>query len=77
MLRIAKKAIVLTEWHYEDKNKDPRGLGIYYSGRWIRNYVNLLKSFVPEKQIYLTKITNEIWPDSNWREFGHIIEVIK
>ena len=63
------------EWHNEDRRKDPEGLGVYYKGRWKRDYVALLKQFVPEEQIYVTKITEEIWPDKNWSEIGAVVEV--
>jgi len=36
----------------------------------------LLKQFVPEEKIRVTKITEEMWPDENWKRLGGVIEVI-
>ncbi len=76
MFRITRRALILTEWHSENQDKDPYGLGIYHFGCWKRNYVNLLKHFIPKDRIHLTKIPKEIWPDENWQNLGYIIEII-
>lgn len=75
MLRITRRALILVEWHYKEQNKDPQGLGVYHWGCWKRNYVNLLKQFVPEDKIRITKIPKELWPAENWQNLGYIIEV--
>lgn len=75
ILRIVCRALILVEWHAENQ-KDPYGLGIYHFGCWKRNYVNLIKQFVPENQICLTKIPKDLWPVRNWEKLGYIIEVI-
>lgn len=76
LIRIARRALILVEWHYfEAWEKDPRGLGVYHCGNWKRNYVALLRQFVGEEQIHLTKITDDIWPDKNWSKVGAVIEV--
>ena len=75
IIRIAHKTLIFIEWH-ENSEKDFQGLGIYHFGHWKRNYINLLKQFVPPKQIHLTKIPKEIWSEKNWDELGYIIEVI-
>ena len=65
------------EWHsFEPERKDPKGLGVYYLSCWKRDYVALLKQFVPEKKIHATKIPEEIWPDENWKIWGGVIEVV-
>lgn len=76
MVRITRRALILVEWHSEDQRKDPDGLGVYYLGCWKRDYVALLKQFVSEEQIYVTKITEDIWPEKNWSEVGAVIEVV-
>jgi len=78
MLRVACRGLILVEWHcFEPYHNDPNGLGIYYEGYWKRDYVALLKNnWVREEQIHLTKITEDIWPDKNWKEVGGIIEVV-
>ena len=76
MIRITRQALILVEWHsFESQNKDPYELGVYYYGYWKRDYVALLKQFVREEQIRVTKITEDIWPDKNWKEVGAVIEV--
>jgi len=76
MFRIARRALVLTEWHYENATEDPYGLGIYHFGHWKRNYINLLEQFIPRNKIHVTKIPEEIWPVKEWKELGYIIEAI-
>lgn len=78
MLRITHRALILVEWHCFDSQskKDPHGLGVYHYGCWKRDYVALLRQFVPEEQISITKITEEIWPDEQWKQTGAIIEVV-
>lgn len=76
MVRIANRALVLMEWHcFKPQRKDMEGLGIYHHGSWKRDYVALLKQFVPEERIRVTKITEDVWPDANWQEVGAIISV--
>lgn len=75
MLRIARRALVLLERHRSKPDgKDPRGLGVYSQGLWTRDYVALLKQFVPEDKIHVTKIPEEIWP--GWKDAGTVIEVV-
>ena len=77
MIRITRRTLILMEWHsFEPDHKDPKGLGAYYTGLWKREYVALLKQFVPEEQISVTKITGGIWPEKNWEEVGAVIEVL-
>jgi ubiquinone/menaquinone biosynthesis C-methylase UbiE len=76
MIRISKKGLILIEFHsFEKQHKDPYGFGVYYRGYWKRDYVELMKQFVPEEQIHITKITEEIWHDKNWSSIGAVIEV--
>jgi ubiquinone/menaquinone biosynthesis C-methylase UbiE len=77
MIRVTRLALILLEWHDFDSDHRDQGLGVYYRGAWRRDYVALLKQFVREEQIHVTKITEEIWPEKNWKEVGAIIEVIK
>ena len=75
MIRIARHALILVERHSEDEKKDPYGLGIYH-GCWKRDYVALLKQYVQEEQIHVIKITEDIWPEENWKKIGAVIEII-
>ena len=76
MVRIARKGIVLLEQHcFEGKNSVSSTLGVRRLGLWQRDYVALLKEFVPEERIGVTKVTNDMWPDHQWQEAGAIIEL--
>ena len=76
-IRITRRALIFMEWHsFEPQRKDPYGLGVYEQGNWKRDYVSLLKQFVIEEQIRVTKIPEETWPDKNWKRWGGVIEVI-
>jgi len=77
MIRVARRALVLMEWHcFQPQHKDPGGFGVYDQGHWKRDYVALLKQFVPAEQIRVTKIPEDIWPDENWKTLGAIVEVV-
>ena len=77
MIRVARKVLVLMELHcFEPDTKDPLGHGIYRYGNWVRDYAALLKQFVPEEQIRVTKIPEDVWPAEPWKELGAVIEVV-
>jgi len=77
MLRLTRRALILVERHcFEPQNGNPNGLGVYRYGCWERDYLTLLKQFVPEKHISITKITEDLWPEERWQKSGAIIEVI-
>ena len=77
MIRITRRVLIFMEWHsFEPDHKDPYGLGVYHHGNWKRDYIALLKQFVREEQIHVTKITEDIWPEKNWSELGAVIEVV-
>ena len=76
IVRVARKGLILVERHcFDSKNGDPNGLGIRRHSIWQRDYVALLKQFIPEGQIRVIKITEDMWPDTGWQEAGAIIEV--
>lgn len=62
---------------FEPNIKDPSGLGIYHRPNWVRNYLALLKQFVSEEQIRVTKIPEDVWPGKPWEQLGAVIEVTK
>ncbi|MBI3930972.1 MAG: class I SAM-dependent methyltransferase [Chloroflexi bacterium] len=75
MVRVARKGLILVEQHIcKPNNKANHSLGIRPYGLWQRDYVALLKQFVPEAQIGITKITEDMWADPQWQETGAIIE---
>ena len=77
MLRITRRALILVEWHsFAPRGKDPEGLGLHSLGYWKRDYAALLRQFVPEEQVDVTKIPEQVWPVEGWKEFGAIIEVM-
>ena len=77
LVRITQGALILMEWHsFEPDHKDTSGRGVYHFGCWKRDYVALLKRFISEEQIHVTKITEDVWPDKNWKEVGAVIDVV-
>lgn len=81
MIRITQQALVIMELHcFEPNIKDQSGLGTYLSGFpsgiWARDYVALLKQFVSEEHIQVTKIPEGIFPAKPWKELGAVIEVL-
>lgn len=77
MIRVTRRELILVEWHCaEPQNKDRHGLGIYWDGNWKRDYLALLKQFVPEEQIRATKIPEDAWPGKWWEDLGYTIEVV-
>ncbi len=72
MLRIARKALVFLEWHSFDSVANPRGV---YVGHWMRDYTALLKEFVPQENIHVTKMPEELWSDKYWQKYGGVVEV--
>lgn len=73
MLRVTRKALIFLEWHCFNSKSNPLGV---YVGHWMRNYVTLLKEFVPENKIKVIKMPEELWPDQNWQRWGAVIEVV-
>ena len=70
MLRLSRLALVFLEQH--DSNASAKGK--YWHGKWIRDYIGLMKQFVPEKNIQITRLTAEQWSDRDWQRIGAIIE---
>lgn len=80
MLRVARKALILSEWHEPAAgDRDRCGLGLLHRDHWKRDYVALLRQFVHEDQIEVTRAPAAIWPEDApaWRELGTIVEVRK
>jgi ubiquinone/menaquinone biosynthesis C-methylase UbiE len=73
MVRIAKKAIVLVEYH--DSSTSGEGSFVRKKGYWARNYNALFKSLKGVADVRLTKITRDIWDDDYWSAYGHVVEV--
>lgn len=76
MIRVAKKKILLFEWH------DDKITTSLYKSHWIHNYRFIINKFIPDEKIKITRmlpliaeqLPSEKW-DRNWAEFGNIIEV--
>ena len=76
IVRITRKGLILVERHnFGQCREDTDGLGVYTNGLWVRDYVTLLKRFVPEERIHITNTSEDIWPDTGWVKSGAIIEV--
>jgi SAM-dependent methyltransferase len=68
MIRIAKRSVIMLERY------DTNLLGVYRYGCWERDYVGILKQFINEKQISLTKITSNEWDEERWKKTGVLVE---
>lgn len=74
MVRITRRGLIFVEYHdFAQQLNDKQGLGVYTSGHWVRDYVALLKQFVPVEQIRVTRL-GDLWPGGNWGKFGAIVE---
>jgi ubiquinone/menaquinone biosynthesis C-methylase UbiE len=72
MLRITRSALIFFEWHSFGCASNPRGV---YVGHWLRDYVALLREFVAEESIHITKMPEELWLDKSWQKYGGVVEV--
>ena len=75
MLRVAKKGVVLIEWHQEGTKA--KGKYLYNKGYWIRDYTALLDERLDVKAVKTTSLTREDWDDDCWGRYGHVIEAVK
>ena len=74
MVRITRRGLIFVEYHdFARQLNDKQGLGVYTAGHWVRDYVALLKQFVPAEQIRVTML-GDLWPGGNWGKFGAIVE---
>ncbi len=67
MLRVAKKAIILNEWTGEFEKS-------FCAGHWVYNYKKLFSQFIPEQNIKVTKLPENLW-GGNWSRFGCVTEI--
>jgi SAM-dependent methyltransferase len=77
MIRVSKRTLILVEYHEPSRKDESAALGIRlgYSHRWKRNYLTLLRKFVPGAKINIIKIPRGVW-EGEWAEMGYLIEVI-
>ncbi len=70
MKRIARKGIILLEWHNLGRDEYDLHIGV-----WKRDYFKLLKRYFPVENISMYKIKKEDWPDKNWQKYGYLIKI--
>ncbi len=71
MVRIARRALILVEWHSFDSHNS---LGVY-ERHWRRNYETLLKELVPEDNVHAIKLPDDAgFEDEMWKKWGALIE---
>ena len=73
MLRVAKKGVVLMEWHEESGGATKWGR---LRKHWVRNYRLLFADLVGPEQVRISKLPDHLWEDRNWKRFGALIEVL-
>ena len=67
MARVAKKAIILVEWHTDSDSS-------IFKDHWAHNYRNLFQKILPDSEPRFLKLSPEIW-GGDWSEHGYIIEI--
>jgi len=72
-MRHPRQALILLEWHCFSSKSNPLSV---YAGHWMRDYVALLKEFVPERKIQVIKLPEELWSDENRQRYGGVVEVV-
>jgi len=77
MVDYTEHALILMEWHcfYPSQDKS-NGQGLYHLGYWIRDYKALFRAYTSLKNIKITKISHDIWPERNWEHVGALIELM-
>ena len=73
MVRITRRALLLMEWQCFEPQRKDRMVGAH---SWVRDYAALLKQFIGEDQIKVTKIPEDTWPDEGWKRHGAVIEAV-
>ena len=71
LFRVARKAVIFLEWH--DFEYTSNSLGTYV-GHWKRDYVAILREYVPEDRVRVSKLPRELWADQKWQKWGAVIE---
>ena len=66
MLRVAKKNIILCEYHAPTKP--------FYNDHWVYDYKELFKNYVEEKNMEIIELSKEK-NKNDWAKFGHIIKI--
>jgi ubiquinone/menaquinone biosynthesis C-methylase UbiE len=64
MVRVSRRALIFVEWYSEYQREDPQGLGVYCNVYWKRDYVALLRQFIPnypEDKIHISKFPEDMW----------------
>lgn len=72
MIRVARKAIILIEWHREQHTPDDRE---HIHGHWVYDYQLLLSKYSPSDGVRTTRITRELWDNDEWSSLGYVIEL--
>lgn len=66
IIRITRKAIILSEWFAPN-------VRYMYDRHWVRDYVAMLKEFIPNGSIQIIKYPENCWEDEKWRKYGYLI----
>jgi ubiquinone/menaquinone biosynthesis C-methylase UbiE len=67
LFRVSNKALIFNELHYGN------GANAIYKDHWIYDWNELLKNFVKQEQITISRIPQGLWL-GQWQEFGCVIE---
>lgn len=75
MVRIARKAIILHEFHDEMLRADNSFNGRSYDAHWIYNYEKCVQTLIPSPHIEVTNQSKKIWGGTGWGEYGALINI--
>ena len=66
-IRIAKRGIVLNEYHKQDLDGD-----FFDGGRWVYDYISLFKKHCPSAKIEIKK---SVFSGGSWDKYGSLIKI--
>lgn len=72
MARVAKKAVILNEWHSESLSGSNPSL--YRDAHWVHNYAARFYRIAGVGKVRATSIPQHIWGGAGWKEYGAVIE---
>jgi ubiquinone/menaquinone biosynthesis C-methylase UbiE len=81
MFRVGRRKIILMEQHKPNPPGNKNYIGTFHNfklqvpGYWVRDYQELFLQYVEAPKIKLTKVKNPRWPQEQWKDLAHLIEI--
>lgn len=73
LIRIARKGVVLSEWHLSGTAEAAGSRFVF--GQWAHDFELLLLKLAPAARVSIEHYPKQCWGDVNWWTYGHLIEV--